>query len=112
MMAHGFSSSGLFVLANINFLNAGRRNLLLYKGISSIYTGAALLWFVLLIANMAAPPALNLVAELLIFRSVLKVSLYLGVLLGVCTFIAACYNLYLYRSQQGVLRILCNPSQI
>jgi len=112
MVAHGLSSPGLFALANYNYLRVGSRNILLHKGMAILFPASALMWFLLLMANMAAPPSLNLAAEILVFRGVLKLSWLGGVLLRFCTFIAAAYNLYLYRSQQGKPGHSFSPGQI
>lgn len=74
MVAHGLSSPGLFALANYNYLRVGSRNILLHKGMAILFPASALMWFLLLMANMAAPPSLNLAAEILVFRGVLKLS--------------------------------------
>lgn len=50
---------------------------------------------------MAAPPSLNLVSELFICISVLKLGVWLSIIIGLVTFVSAVYNLYLYSSQQG-----------
>jgi NADH-ubiquinone oxidoreductase chain 4 len=73
----------------------------LQKGVSSLHPIRAFFWFVLLAANIAAPPSLNLVREVFICVRVLKLGVWLAVVIGLITFMSAVYNLYLYSSQQG-----------
>lgn len=72
MVAHGVSSPGMFSIANYNYEELGTRNLLVQKGFLYLQPVAGLLWFLLLCANMAAPPALSLVSEVFIVVRILK----------------------------------------
>lgn len=101
ILAHGFSSSGIFAITGFNYEATGTRLILLQKGLIKAYPISALIWFLLLAANMAAPPSINLAGEIFISVSVLKLGFYLFPFLGVATFLSAVYNLYLYSRQQG-----------
>lgn len=101
MLAHGVSSPGIFALARFNYDITGRRILLLQKGLINLYPVSALVWFLLLAANMAAPPSFNLGGELLICMGALKLGFFMFFILGLGTFFAAVYNLYVYARQQG-----------
>jgi len=46
--------------------------------------------------NIAAPPRINLLGEILIFPSVIMISTDLLVFLGLISFFAAVYRIYLY----------------
>lgn len=50
---------------------------------------------------MAAPPSLNLVREILVCVSVLKLGCFLFFVVFFVTFFSAGYNLYLYSCQMG-----------
>lgn len=100
ILAHGLSSPGIFAIANFNYEITGSRIIPLQKGLITLYPASALCWFLLLAANMAAPPSLNLAGELLICAAALKLSFILLILLALSTFFAAVYNLYLYARQQ------------
>lgn len=101
MIAHGFRSPGMFSLINFNYEVTGRRNVCMQKGVGVVRPLSALFWFVLLGANMSAPPSLNLVSEVLICVSILKLGGVLFFVIGIATFFSAGYNLYLYSCQQG-----------
>lgn len=101
MVAHGFSSPGIFSLINFNYEVTGSRNLSLQKGVGLLYPIVSLFWFLLAAANMSAPPSLNLAAELFACVSILKLGFFLFFVVLLVTFFSASYNLYLYSCQQG-----------
>lgn len=101
IIAHGFSSPGIFSLANFNYDVTGSRNVCLQKGVGFLHPVAGLFWFLLLAANMSAPPSLNLVSEVLVCVRILKLGGLLFFVVGLVTFLSAGYNLYLYSCQQG-----------
>ena len=101
IVAHGFSSPGIFSLINFNYEVTGSRSLSLQKGVGLLYPLVSLFWFLLVAANMSAPPSLNLFAELLACVSILKLGFLLFLVVFFVTFLSASYNLYLYRCQQG-----------
>lgn len=64
IVGHGLCSSGLFCLANIVYERMGSRRLLINKGLLNFMPRIALWWFLLSVANMAAPPSINLLGEI------------------------------------------------
>jgi NADH:ubiquinone oxidoreductase subunit 4 (subunit M) len=111
IVSHGVSSPGLFTIANSNYEQTRSRNLLLNKGISTGQPPIILLWFLLISANMAAPPSLNLVSEIIISMRVLKTSFLFGIILGCITFLGGAYNLYIYSSQLGNKPLILRPPE-
>ena len=110
IVSHGFSSPGMFRMANFNYEVGGSRNILFQKGCSSVYPIGSLFWFLLLAANIAAPPSLNLVSEVFICISMLKLGIFMSFFIGLVTFISAGYNLYLYSAQQGSCTLFLQPA--
>nr|UKE80172.1 NADH dehydrogenase subunit 4 [Pyrota palpalis] len=104
MIAHGLCSSGLFCLANLNYERLGSRSLYLNKGMINLMPSLSLWWFLFVSSNMAAPPSLNLMSEIMLINSILVYdNLNMG-LLTLLSFFAAVYSLYLYSfSQHGKL---------
>lgn len=100
MLAHGLCSSGLFALANYNYEKRGTRRLVINKGMLLVCPILSLWWFLFCVVNMAAPPSINLLREILVFPSVLFYSVWLAVPLCLMRFLAAVYSLYLYVSTQ------------
>nr|ARI47102.1 NADH dehydrogenase subunit 4 [Phascolosoma sp. MZK-2017] len=97
-VAHGLCSSGLFALANMLYLTAGTRSLFLIKGLQTFFPIMTLWWFLFSISNMAAPPSLNLLAEILLISSTLASTFMMIIPLGMLSFLAAAYSLFLFTS--------------
>lgn len=107
IISHGIRSPAIFALANINYIKTGSRNILLNKRISALQPTIILIWFLVISANMAAPPSLNLVREIIISIRILKISFIFSIIIALITILGGAYNLYIYSSQQGnkILRV-------
>nr|YP_006234450.1 NADH dehydrogenase subunit 4 [Gammarus duebeni]AER12196.1 NADH dehydrogenase subunit 4 [Gammarus duebeni] len=102
MIAHGLCSSGLFYLANVVYERSASRSLVISKGMLSLMPSMCLWWFLLLAANMAAPPSLNLLGEILLISILVSWSKCSMVVVGLLSFFSASYSLYLFSlSQHG-----------
>nr|YP_010397624.1 NADH dehydrogenase subunit 4 [Galerucella nipponensis]YP_010483420.1 NADH dehydrogenase subunit 4 [Galerucella birmanica]UQJ77627.1 NADH dehydrogenase subunit 4 [Galerucella nipponensis]UVV35480.1 NADH dehydrogenase subunit 4 [Galerucella birmanica] len=103
MLAHGLCSSGLFCLANIMYERIHSRSLYLNKGLLNIMPNLSLLWFLLISSNMAAPPSLNLMSEIMLINSIVSFSILSMLFLSLMSFFSAVYSLFLYSySQHGM----------
>nr|YP_010577071.1 NADH dehydrogenase subunit 4 [Tristichotrochus unicus]UZN92189.1 NADH dehydrogenase subunit 4 [Tristichotrochus unicus] len=100
MLAHGLCSSALFALANYNYEKTGTRSLVMNKGMLLVCPMISLWWFLFCVVNMAAPPSINLLSEILVFPSVMFYSVWLLVPVAMMSFLAAVYSLFLYVSTQ------------
>nr|YP_009509798.1 NADH dehydrogenase subunit 4 [Buccinulum pertinax finlayi]AXF46414.1 NADH dehydrogenase subunit 4 [Buccinulum pertinax finlayi] len=100
MLSHGFCSSALFALANYTYEKTHTRSLFLSKGMLMLLPILAMWWFLFCIMNMAAPPSINLLGEIMIFPSTIFSSKYYLISLGLMSFLAALYSMYLYTSIQ------------
>nr|YP_010309790.1 NADH dehydrogenase subunit 4 [Megetra punctata]UMR54907.1 NADH dehydrogenase subunit 4 [Megetra punctata] len=102
MIAHGLCSSGLFCLANFNYERLSSRSLYLNKGLINLIPSLSLWWFLFVSCNMAAPPSLNLMSEIMLINSVVSYDLLNMITLSMLSFFGAVYSLYLYSfSQHG-----------
>nr|ALO71119.1 NADH deshydrogenase subunit 4 [Staphylinidae sp. 1 EF-2015] len=102
MLAHGLCSSGLFCLANISYERLSSRSLFLNKGLINLMPNMSLWWFLFCSSNMAAPPSLNLIGEILLINSLIGWNHYCMIILSLLSFFSAVYSLYLYSySQHG-----------
>nr|QJS34744.1 NADH dehydrogenase subunit 4 [Lucanus chengyuani] len=102
MVAHGLCSSGLFCLANISYERLGSRSFFLNKGLINLMPSMSLWWFLLCSSNMAAPPSLNLLGEIMLLNSVISWSFICMIFLALISFFSAAYSLFLYAySQHG-----------
>nr|AYW52345.1 NADH dehydrogenase subunit 4 [Entiminae sp. ACP-2013] len=100
MLAHGLCSSGLFCLANIVYERISSRSIYLNKGLINIIPSLSLWWFLLCSANMAAPPSLNLLGEILLINSLVIYSKFLTLPLFFLCLLSAVYSLFLYSYTQ------------
>nr|QNT26851.1 NADH dehydrogenase subunit 4 [Trigonopterus tounensis] len=104
MLAHGLCSSGLFCLANILYERTHSRSIYLNKGFINVFPSLAFWWFLLCSSNMAAPPSLNLLGEILLINSLMIYSCSFIVVLFFLIFYSAAYSLFLYSyTQHGQL---------
>lgn len=100
MLAHGLCSSALFSLANITYELTSTRSTYISKGILSLFPITTILWFLISAINMAAPPSINLLGEIILITSASFISLILIPSILLTRFIAAAYSLILYTSSQ------------
>jgi len=98
IIAHGLVSSGLFCIANITYELTNTRSIALTKGLCNILPLISLWWFLLICANIAAPPSINLLSEILLIIGSISQNIYLFIPIGFLRFITAAYSLYLYSS--------------
>nr|YP_010535267.1 NADH dehydrogenase subunit 4 [Megacopta cribriella]UYA97728.1 NADH dehydrogenase subunit 4 [Megacopta cribriella] len=96
ILGHAFCSSALFCLSNIVYERTFSRSLYINKGMLSFMPGLTLFWFLLCSNNMAAPPSLNLLGEILIINSLMSWNYMLFFLLMLSSFFSCCYSIYLY----------------
>nr|WON66090.1 NADH dehydrogenase subunit 4 [Anotylus sp. 'Oxytelopsis' 1 HFZ-2023b] len=102
MIAHGLCSSGMFCLANISYERIKSRSLFMNKGLINLMPSMSLWWFLLSASNMAAPPSLNLLSEVMLLSSLVSWSKLIMILLMLLSFFSAGYSLFLYSySQHG-----------
>nr|WRW51319.1 NADH dehydrogenase subunit 4 [Micropodarke fujianensis] len=100
MIAHGLCSSAMFALANMTYETTHTRSMYMTKGMLNIFPTMTLLWFVMSAANMAAPPTINLMSEILLMTSTLNISNLYMPSIAITAFLAAAYSLILYTSSQ------------
>nr|DBA07045.1 TPA_asm: NADH dehydrogenase subunit 4 [Neodiprion lecontei] len=100
MISHGLCSSGLFCLVNIIYERLSSRSLFINKGLMNYMPSMCLWWFLLCSSNMAAPPSLNLMGEIMLINSLIMWSKMIFLLVIFLSFFSACYTLYLYSFTQ------------
>uniref|UniRef100_UPI0030E2AE63 NADH dehydrogenase subunit 4 n=1 Tax=Byasa confusa TaxID=3078925 RepID=UPI0030E2AE63 len=100
MIGHGLCSSGMFCLANINYERVHSRSLFMNKGMMNFMPSMSLWWFLLMSSNMAAPPSMNLMGEIMLINSMVSWSWLSMIMLIMISFFSAGYSLYLYSYTQ------------
>lgn len=110
MVAHGLSSSALFIMANLSYEITHTRRIFLTKGLITINPIITMWWFLFTSANMAAPPSINLLREITLIAATLTKSIFLILLLGLVRFLTAIYSLHIYTTtQHGQISNFTNP---
>lgn len=109
ILAHGVSSSAIFLISYYLYQRNFSRSLLLTKGLLVISRAISLMWFLIIIINIAAPPTLNLLSEILVISSMIYQNKINIVLLILIILIGSAYTLIIYRSSiQGTKTISVN----
>ena len=96
IIAHGIRSSAIFCIANINYGITQTRRITLTKGILTIIPILSLWWFLFCCANIAAPPRINLIREIILITRIIRHSPWIIIPLRIIRFITVAYSLYLY----------------
>nr|AVW86173.1 NADH dehydrogenase subunit 4 [Laetmonice producta] len=110
MLGHGLCSSCLFALANMTYEATNTRSIFLMKGMLSMFPIMSMWWFFMSIMNMAAPPSINLLAEITLIMSIMYISKIMMPILAMISFLAAAYSLFLYTTiNHGTPSSYSNP---
>nr|YP_009441402.1 NADH dehydrogenase subunit 4 [Gloydius strauchi]YP_010402930.1 NADH dehydrogenase subunit 4 [Gloydius rubromaculatus]ATN28893.1 NADH dehydrogenase subunit 4 [Gloydius strauchi]UQV81449.1 NADH dehydrogenase subunit 4 [Gloydius rubromaculatus] len=100
MIAHGFTSSALFCLANTTYERTHTRILILTRGFHNILPMATTWWLLTNLMNIAIPPTMNFTSELLIMSTLFNWCPTTIILLGLSMLITASYSLHMFLSTQ------------
>lgn len=110
IVAHGLCSSALFILANITYEITHTRSIYLTKGILTSLPILAIWWFIFSAWNIAAPPSINLLREIILLTAILSKSTICSILIMLIRFLAAAYSLNMYATtQHGHIPSFSNP---
>nr|UOU20230.1 NADH dehydrogenase subunit 4 [Glycera sp. i ZZ-2021] len=110
MIAHGLVSSAMFSIANMTYETTHTRSMFLTKGLMNLVPSMSLMWFILTAMNMAGPPSINLMSEIMLISSILFISSYSIIPIALASFLAAAYSLYLFTAtQHGQPSTMSNP---
>nr|YP_010580928.1 NADH dehydrogenase subunit 4 [Sternaspis chinensis]YP_010580941.1 NADH dehydrogenase subunit 4 [Sternaspis liui]QIB72583.1 NADH dehydrogenase subunit 4 [Sternaspis scutata]UZT27139.1 NADH dehydrogenase subunit 4 [Sternaspis chinensis]UZT27152.1 NADH dehydrogenase subunit 4 [Sternaspis liui] len=111
MVAHGLCSSALFAIANMTYEKTNTRSLSLTKGMINIIPMMTFWWFILTASNMAAPPSINLMSEIILLTASLSKSIYFSLSIILISFLTATYSLHMFTaSQHGPNNSYFNPA--
>jgi len=96
IITHGLSSSCIFILTNIIYEKFNTRNIILINRSPSIYPSNSLIWTLTISRNIAIPPRLNILREVIIIISSFFIIKLTIILLISSIFTTACYSTFLY----------------
>lgn len=110
IIAHGLRSSALFILANLSYELTHTRRIFLTKGLIAVAPIITLWWFLFTCANIAAPPSINLLSEIILITSIISKSTIALILISLIRFFTAAYSLHIYSAtQHGQVSTFSNP---
>nr|ALS46316.1 NADH dehydrogenase subunit 4 [Glycera cf. oxycephala FS21] len=110
MIAHGLVSSAMFSIANMTYETTHTRSMFLTKGLMNLVPSMTMMWFILTTMNMAGPPSINLMSEIMLISSILYISTFYIMPIALTSFLAAAYSLYLFTAtQHGLPSNSSNP---
>nr|UBQ34411.1 NADH dehydrogenase subunit 4 [Homidia koreana] len=102
MISHGLVSSGLFCVVNMFYERSSSRSLFINKGLLLLFPSVTLFVFMLLVANMAAPPTINLLSEIFLMVSILKFDYLMLLVFPVGSYMGAVFTVFMFSfSQHG-----------
>lgn len=111
IIAHGLCSSALFILANLTYEITHTRRIYLTKGLLAICPTISIWWFLFAAWNIAAPPSINLIREIILLTSILRTSWVNTSILILIRFLAAAYSLTIYTTtNHGAIPTFIKPS--
>ena len=103
MLAHGVASSGIFIIVNLIYLRSGRRRILLNQNYLAFIPFLRLIFFLICMGNIGAPPTFNLWSEILGVSSLVRKEIFFRIFISVICFFAVAFRLLVYRAtQQGI----------
>jgi len=96
ILAHGISSSAIFMSANLMYTFAHSRNLIFSRGALNFTPTLIIFWFIFCGANIRAPPSFNLLGEIWGISTLTLSNVVSLVPLVRIVFLAAVYSLFIY----------------
>lgn len=110
IIAHGLCSSAIFSLANINYEIIHSRRIFLIKGIIRFLPTITMWWFIFATVNIAAPPSISLLSEIILILATSSISTIYIIILMTLRFVTGAYSLNMYRNMQhGCILSFINP---
>nr|YP_009749600.1 NADH dehydrogenase subunit 4 [Opisthotropis latouchii]QII91734.1 NADH dehydrogenase subunit 4 [Opisthotropis latouchii] len=100
MIAHGFTSSTLFCLANSSYERTKTRIMILTRGLHNTLPMMTAWWLLTNLMNIATPPGMNFTGELMIASSMFNWCPTTIIMFGLSMLITASYSLHMFLSTQ------------
>lgn len=97
IVSHGFSSSAIFLFSYQLYTISKRRRIVINKRLITCVSGLNVIWFLTLIGNIAAPPSLNFLREVILIIEGLKFYASMIIIFIVSGLATTAYTLLLYR---------------
>ena len=96
MIAHGLSSSGLFIGSSILYWRFHSRIIKYNKGLAYSMPIFSSIIFILILGNISFPLTINFIGEFISILSASRYSLFIGILMSIGAFIGIIYSFLLF----------------
>jgi NADH-ubiquinone oxidoreductase chain 4 len=104
IISHGISSSGLFCIVNMYYERISSRRFFINRGLIIVFPVFSLIIFILMAANIAAPPSVNLISEIFLIGRILRFDILIVLVFPIGSFLGAVFRIFMYSySQHGKL---------
>lgn len=106
IVAHGLSSSALFLLVNDIYIKYHTRNILMFKGLIILIPNITFWWFIFIALNISAPPTINTIREIIIISRIILWNNRTIPFIFIISLITASFSLIIF------VRIIHNKNEI
>jgi len=96
MLAHGFSSSGLFMVVSLLYNRHKTRSIKYYKGLTLTMPLFSSIFLIFSLANLALPITMNFLGEFLVLLGLFQSFPLVGFISNASVVLSAAYSLFLY----------------
>lgn len=96
IIAHGISSSALFLLVNDIYYKYSSRNILSFKGLINIIPNINFWWFIFIAINISAPPTINTIREIILLSRIINWNTKLIIFLFIASLFTAIFSISIY----------------
>jgi len=96
MLAHGFSSSGLFMVVSLLYNRHHTRSIKYYRGLTQTMPMFSILFFSFSLANLALPSTMNFTGEIMVLIGLFQSFPMLGLVANLSVVLSAAYSLFLF----------------
>ena len=96
MLAHGFSSSGLFMVVSLLYNRHQTRAIRYFRGLALSMPLLATIFLIFSLANLALPLTMNFIGEFMILLGIFQSFPIIGLLANLSIIFSASYSLFLF----------------
>lgn len=96
MLAHGFSSSGLFMVISLLYNRHKTRTIRYFRGLATTMPLLATIFLFFSLANLALPLTMNFIGEFMILLGIFQSFPVIGLLTNLSIIFSASYSLFLF----------------
>jgi len=96
MLAHGFSSSGLFMVVSLLYNRRKTRAIRYFRGLTFTMPVLSVIFFLFSLANLALPLSMNFVGEIMILLGLFQTFPVIGIITNISVVFSASYSLFLF----------------